>query len=448
MTTPRTTPRSPRRSRTVITQLRDQVGSTVVVCGFIETLRLQKAIQFMIARDHTGCVQVVHRRSDDPKLAERLDELTPESAVVVTGIVVADPRVKLGGIEVRLADLEVVARAESPLPIDERSAPDLQLDHPWLALRDRRRRLVFEARTVLLRGMREYWRAEGMLELHSPKLMGAPSESGAEVFALDYFGRPAYLAQSPQFYKQLAMAAGLDGVFEVGPVFRAEPSHTTRHATEFTSIDVEIAWVGSHHDVMDHQETLLTHAIRTVVDRLGAQLRDELGVEVPVPARPFPRMTLEAAREELRRHTAWHPPDADDGTLDPAGERALSQLVAARHGHPFVFVTDYPASSRPFYHLRPDEAPALTRSFDLLYHGVEITTGAQREHRHDRLASQALEAGLDLHLLRSYLDTFRYGCPPHGGFGLGLERLMMALLGLASIREATFLPRTPSRIAP
>lgn len=434
--------------RLPVSRLAGEVGADVAVCGFVETVRLQKAMQFVVLRDRTGYVQLVHRREDDPELAERLDGLTTESAVIAAGTVVADDRVKLGGLELRLTDLVVVGAAQAPLPIDEQSSPDLRLDYPWLAWRPPDRQLILHIQTSLLHAMRSFWVQRGMVELHSPKLMGAPSESGAEVFALEYFSRRAYLAQSPQFYKQLAMAAGIDGVFEVGPVFRAEPSHTSRHVTEFTSIDVELAWVDSHEDVMRHEERLLTEAISVVVERYGQRLQTAFGVQLDVPSTPFPRISVGSARELLLTHTDWRPTATDDGTLDPPGERALAQLIRETEDHDFVFVTDYPSSARPFYHRRHDDDPELTRSFDLLFRGLEITTGAQREHRYEPLTEQAAAARLDLGLLSTYLDSFKHGCPPHGGFGLGLERLTMAMLSLPSIRDATFLPRTPTRLTP
>jgi aspartyl-tRNA synthetase len=273
--------------------------------------------------------------------------------------------------------------------------------------------------------------------MHTPKLMGTASESGAEVFEVGYFGRPAYLAQSPQFYKQMAIAAGVDRVFEIGPVFRAEPSFTSRHATEFTGVDVELAWIDSVEDVMSFEERMLSHVLAAVAAAHGTAIKEHFGAEVVVPTVPFPRVPFAQARG-----------DAAAGDLDPAGERAVAADVLARTGHEFVFVTEYPASVRPFYHLRPDGKPQLTASFDLLWKGLEITTGAQREHRYDVLLAQAAEKGLSPEPLRSYLDCFRYGCPPHGGLGLGLGRLLMVLLGLGSLRDATFLFRGPNRLTP
>jgi aspartyl-tRNA synthetase len=298
---------------------------------------------------------------------------------------------------------------------------------------------VFEVQTTVERAMREFAYAHGCTEMHTPKLMGSASESGAEVFELGYFGGSAFLAQSPQFYKQMAIAAGVDRVFEIGPVFRAEPSFTSRHATEFTGVDVELAWISDVEDVMDFEERMLAHVLAAVADAHGEQIEQHLGTTVTVPKVPFPRITMAEAHEMLG--TAGTAGTRAD--LDPAGERAVAARMAERTGHEFVFVTRYPADVRPFYHMRPAGEPDLTCSFDLLWKGTEITTGAQREHRYDVLLSQAAEKGLSTEPMRYYLDCFRYGCPPHGGLGLGLGRLLMAGLGLDSIRDAMFgVPRT------
>ena len=310
----------------------------------------------------------------------RISELTDESAVTLTGEVVADERVRLGGVEIRLHDLEVDAPAEPELPVTPESALDKRIDWRYLDLRRPDRRLIFEVQTTVEHAMREHWRAEGFFELHTPKFMGSASESGAELFKVEYFERTAYLAQSPQFYKQMAMAAGFGKVFEVGPVFRANPSFTSRHDTEFTSVDVEISWIDSHEDVMAFEEAWLAHVFEVVAAEHGDAIRETFGVEVAVPSLPFPRVTIEEAKALLREHGHEHVPGPDDD-LDPPSERALCAIVAEQHGHEFVFVTDYPTAVRPFYHMRYPDRPGLTKSFDLLWRGIEITTGAQREHR-------------------------------------------------------------------
>ena len=427
--------------RVPVAGLREHAGETVTIAGWVHTLRLQRAMQFVLVRDHTGVVQVTHRR-DGSALEARLDRLTVESAVRVTGRVADNPVVSLGGLEIVPEEVVIENLAATPLPVDERTGPEGRLD--WRFLDVRRRpaaQLVFAVQTTLERAMREFAYAGGCTEMHTPKLMGTASESGAEVFELGYFGRSAYLAQSPQFYKQMAIAAGVDRVFEVGPVFRAEPSFTSRHSTEFTGVDAELAWITGVEDVMDFEERMLAHALGAVAGEHGAAIRELYGTEVVVPAVPFPRITLAAAHEILGTR-------GERADLDPAGERAIAAHVAERTGHEFVFVTEYPASVRPFYHMRPAGQQQLTCSFDLLWQGLEITTGAQREHRYDVLVRQAAEKGLSTEPMRDYLECFRYGCPPHGGFGLGLGRLLMVLLGLESIREATFLFRGPNRLTP
>ncbi len=294
--------------------------------------------------------------------------------------------------------------------------------------------------------MRSFWIKHGFLEIHSPKLMGTASESGAELFSLPYFNdKTAYLAQSPQFYKQMAMAAGFDRIFEIGPVFRANPSMTSRHDTEFTSVDMEFSWIESHEDVMKMEEDWLAYVLTVVAEKHGDAIRETFGLELFVPTTPFPRITLDEGRSVLAEqgHVISHKAD-----LDPQGERMLSAYIKERYGHEFVFVTDYPAEVRAFYHMRNPDAPDLTMSFDLLWKGLEITTGAQREHRYEKLKEQATDRGLAHGPLENYFNFFKYGCPPHGGCGVGLTRLLMVMLGRANVREVTYLYRGINRLTP
>jgi aspartyl-tRNA synthetase len=434
-------------ARTLIAELQSTVGEQVTVCGWVHAIRDQKAVQFLIVRDHTGLVQVVLEKDDPPSdLNQRLSALTVESAVRVSGAVVADKRVKLGGLELRLEWLQVDSRAEPELPIAADSALDKRMDWRYLDLRRPDRRLIFEVQTTVEHAMREYWRQQRFVELHSPKLMGSASESGAELFRVEYFDRTAYLAQSPQFYKQMAMAAGFERVFEIGPVFRANPSFTSRHDTEFTSVDVEISWIDSHEDVMAFEEMWLAHVLAVVQREHGEQIEATFASQVIVPSLPFARLTLAQAKELLAERGVAAPDGQLD--LDPASERALSALVQERDGQEFLFVTDYPTAVRPFYHMRHADDPGLTKSFDLLWRGIELTTGAQREHRHEQLLAQARDKGVDPGPISYYLDFFRFGAPPHGGFGFGLTRLLMQLLGQDNVREVTFLYRGPHRLEP
>jgi aspartyl-tRNA synthetase len=438
--------------RSVISALQTEVEAAKTVAGFVSAVRVLKRMIFLVLQDRTGRVQVtIERAAPDatPGALERTGlDLTIGSAVVVRGTVRANPAVKAGGLELVAESIDVVSRAEAGLPIDEHSAPDLQLDWRFLALRRPENLLVFEVQTTIERAMRAYWSANGFLELHSPKLMHSASESGADTFATRYFDLgTAYLAQSPQFYKQMAIASGFERVFEIGPVFRAEPSLTPRHAAEFTSVDVEMAWVESHEDVMRMEESWLRDILATVRQEHGDAIERQFNVEVRVPAVPLPRLPMREAHALLRELGHEIAEATKPGDIAPAGERLLARWALETHGSEFLFLTEYPSSLRPFNHMRSASDPTVTNSFDLMWKGVEITTGAQREHRHDVLARQAEAAGLR-ESVSYYLDFFRYGCPPHGGFGLGLARLVMLTLGLPSIREATFLHRSPTRLTP
>jgi nondiscriminating aspartyl-tRNA synthetase len=432
-------------------------GSSVVLGGFVETVRDQKKVQFVILRDESGSCQLVNPalREDDleaasqperRELTDSISALSHGSFVLVHGELKMDERVKLGGLEVKISSLEVTGAAEPEPPIADDSSVDKRMDWRFLDLRRPGANLIFRAQTALEHGMRSWWVNNDWIEIHTPKLMASASESRAELFEVGYFDTTAYLAQSPQFFKQMAQPAGFGAVFEIAPAFRADPSFTARHATEFTSVDAEMSWITSHQDVMDMHEQVLVAGITAVVEKYQDAIAKEWDFTLDIPTTPFPRMTLAEAREIVTAG-GYELPRAD-GDLDPEAERRVSAYVQETHGHPFVFITDYDSSIRPFYHMRHADNPGLTNSYDLLFHGVEISTGAQREHRLDVLEAQAIDKGMDLEELGSYLDFFKHGVPPHGGFGMGLARVMMLMLNLPSIRETTFLFRGPNRLTP
>ena len=437
--------------RTQIGNLREHLDQTVMIKGWLHVLRDQKKIQFIVLRDKTGMVQITHWKPNDEKLAELVSSLTTESALKITGKVTDNPQVKLGGLEIQLESLEIENLAETPLPFepfgDKENLPALDYRQDWrfMDLRRTENLLLFRIQTTMEMALREFWTQHGYIEIHSPKLMGSPSESGAELFELNYFETKAYLAQSPQFYKQMGMSAGFEGVFEIGPVFRADPSFTSRHMTEFTSIDLEISWVESEEDVMSNQERMLQYAYQRVKDEFDAEIKEVFGFELEVPQVPFPRVTMAEAHEILKEVGYQLPPEKKND-LDPGAERAIGDYFKQKTGCDFVYVTEWPFEVRPFYHMKKGEN--LTRSFDLLANGLEITTGAQREHRYDVLLAQAKEKGLTAGPIQFYLDFFRYGCPPHGGYGMGLSRLLMVMLRLPNIRETVFLFRGPNRLQP
>lgn len=445
-------------TRTLVKDLAARPDGPVTVSGWVETVRDQKKVQFVILRDESGAVQLVNPavRELDPEgvsvgaaealaLTEQISALGHGTFITVSGALKHDERVKLGGLEVKIASLDVVTEAEET-PIAADSSLDKRMDWRFLDLRHPKQNLIFRVQTTFLHALRTYWVERDWVEIQTPKLMASASESRAELFELGYFEGKAYLAQSPQFFKQMAQPAGLGRVFEVGPAFRADPSFTSRHATEFTSIDAEMSWVESHEDVMRMHEEVLVAAFTAVKEKHGAEIEELFGVEVTVPATPFPRIPLaEAKRIVAERGYVVPRADAD---MDPEGERQISQYVKEELGHEFVFLTDYASSIRPFYHMRHDGDPTLTNSYDLIFNGVEISTGAQREHRIDVLVDQAKEKGLEPEELEFYLDFFRYGVPPHGGFGMGLARVLMLMLHEHSIRETTYLFRGPTRLLP
>jgi len=438
--------------RTLVKNLAAASDGPISVSGWVDTVRDQKKVQFVVLRDESGATQLVHPRifdadgtpSTDP-LADTISALTVGTFVTASGELKHDERVKLGGVEIKLDALEVVSEALVS-PIAEDSSGDKRMDWRFLDLRVPKNSLIFKIQTTFLHALRTYWVDNDFVEIHTPKLMASASESKAELFEVDYFEGKAYLAQSPQFFKQMAQPAGFGKIFEVGPAFRADPSFTSRHATEFTSVDSEISWVESHEDVMKLHEELLVAAFTAVKVKHGDEIKALYDVDVLVPTLPFPRIPLAEAKRIVAER-GYEVPRADDD-MDPEGERQIAAYVREEFGHEFVFLTDYASSIRPFYHMRHEGDPSLTNSYDLIFNGVEISTGAQREHRIDVLEAQARDKGLEPEELDFYLDFFRYGVPPHGGFGMGLSRVLMLLLRLPNIREATYLFRGPTRLLP
>ena len=434
-------------NRHTIASLAAQADGPVTIGGWVETLRDQKRIQFIIIRDETGSVQVTYPRpADEDALADQVSSLSNGSFVEITGNLKHDERVKLGGIEILLTGMKIVSLANPDSPIADDTSIDKRLDWRFIDLRRPELNLMMRVQTEIEKTWREIWLENDFIEIHSPKLMASPSESHAELFKLEYFETHAYLAQSPQFYKQMAMSAGLGKVFEIGPVFRADPSFTSRHATEFVSVDMEMSWIESHEDIMQFQEQLLVRAITAVKAKYGEEIQRLYGIDIQIPAIPFPRIPLAEAHKIVEARGYKVP--RMDGDLDPEGERQIHQHVMETYGHEFVFLTDYPKNIRPFYHMRHADNDQLTNSYDLIWKGTEITTGAQREHRIEVLEKQVLDKGLELEGLNFYLDFFRYGAPSHGGFGMGLTRVVMLLLDLPNIREASFLFRGPNRLQP
>lgn len=428
--------------RTQIKNLKEKIGEKVKISGFVQARRDQGGIKFFVVRDVTGTVQVVFLKGAG-EVFNKAGEVSLESVVSVEGLVKEEKQAP-GGFEISAESLEILSKAEPELPIpvlDEKSGEPTdvtkRLDWRWIDLRKEENLKIFKVWTELEKGFRNYYDQQGFIQIYTPSLMGTASETGSDVFKLQYFESEAYLSQSPQFYKQMAQASGFEKVFCVGPVFRAEPSFTSRHMTEFTGWDFEISYIDSHLDVMTEEENLIVSGF--------THLKNTVLPDLEIPSTPFPRITMEEAKERLAKSGV-----KAGRKYDISGEEEieLNKIIKEETGHDFVFVTDWPAEARPFYHMRYADNPSLTKSFDLLYKGLEITTGSQREHRYEVLISQAKEKGMSVEPLSDYLNFFKFGCPPHGGAGIGPGRLVMKILDIPSVKEATFLPRDVRRLKP
>jgi len=434
--------------RTYASQVRD--AEQIKVQGFVESIRNKKKMAFIVLKDITGKVQVTVEKGENEALDAAVDAITLDSVITVIGKAVENEYVKLGGVEVLAREI-ILESVAAPLPIDreemkghERSSIDQRIDYRWIDLRTEKNQVLFKTQTVLVNAMRTFLLDRGFMEIHTPKLIGAASESGADVFEVKYFDRKAYLAQSPQFYKQMAMAAGFERIFEVGPVFRAEKSFTNKHTTEFTGFDLEFSYIDSYRDVMKMEEELLTYALGQIHDKCGEDIKRVYGLDVVVPDKPFPIVKLADLYAGLEADFGYVVPEEEKGDLTTEAEHLSYEWVQKHYGSEFLFVTDYSAEKRAFYHMRDENG--VPQGYDLIWRGCEITTGAQREHRYEVLKAQCDEKGLTEDV-KFYLEFFKYGCPPHGGFGLGVDRLTMLILGL-TIKEAMFIFRGPNRLNP
>ena len=431
-----------------VNELNNYIGKEIYFSGYVDAIRDKKWVMFVILRDSVGKVQMTIEKSDEnnQKLLDIMNNTTVESTVKVKCMVMANEAVKLGGIELIPSDIEITSRAET-LPFDYNNLDgvniDTRLDFRWLDIRNEKNMLARVVESCMQQGMKEFLYKNNFTEIHTPKLIGTASESGSSVFEVKYFDGKAYLAQSPQFYKQMAMAAGMDRVFEVAPCFRAENSNTNRHATEFTSFDLEFSYIDSFEDVMDLEEDLLIAGLTKVKENYGERILELFGKEVIVPTKPFPRIKLKDLYQELHDRYGFDIPKEDIGDMNAEAEKLTYKLASEKYGHEFMFITDYAATKRPFYHMRKD---GILQGYDLIWRGAEITSGAQREHRYDELVKNAKEKGLGKDV-EFYLQFFKYGCPPHGGFAIGVDRLTMLLLGL-TIKETEFLFRGPNRLNP
>ncbi|MDE6407534.1 MAG: aspartate--tRNA(Asn) ligase [Anaeroplasmataceae bacterium] len=424
-----------------------KLGQVNKIAGFVENIRNKKAMCFIVLRDVSGKLQLTIEKEKHPELVDILDQITVDSVIEATGPILESEYVKLNHMEMYpdSIKLESIA-APSPIvaPKGEETNIDLRLDYRWIDLRTDKNTLMFKVQSYFIAKCREFLVDRDFIEIHSPKLIGAESESGAGVFKVEYFDRDAFLAQSPQFYKQMAMAAGFERIFESGPVFRAEKFASRKHATEFTGFDLEFSYIESFEDVMKMEEEMLTFALAAVHEKYATQIKEVYDIDLVVPTLPFPRMDLHDVYNELEARYGYKVPESEKGDLTTEGERMCQKLSMDNFGHEFLFITGYAKENRAFYHMRDEHG--VPCGYDLIWKGCEITTGAQREHRYEILKKQAEEKGLDKDV-QFYLDFFKYGCPPHGGFGIGVDRITMLLFN-QGIKDAMFIFRGPDRLNP
>lgn len=427
------------------TQLEQQIGERVIIHGWLHQLRALGKINFVLVRDGYGIAQAM---TQDAGALTPLRDLQNESVIEVGGIVTAEPQAP-NGVELRDLDIRAITPVTETLvfPINKpvlNATLDTFLDHATVALRHPQKRALLRLGSGIMRGFREFLNGEGFTEIQSPKLVASATESGANVFAVDYFGKKAYLAQSPQFYKQI-MVGVFERVFEIGPVFRAEPHDTTRHVNEYVSMDAEFGFIENHFTVMAMLTRLMQHVMTRLKDSYAAEL-SIANCQLPIVPDKIPHIHFRDAQQlifEKHGEDCRGEPD-----LAPQHERWLGEWARETHASDLLFVTGYPMSKRPFY-THPDESDrTYSNSFDLLLRGTELVTGGQRLHRYQDYLAALARAKLPVEPFAYYLEPMKYGMPPHGGFAIGLERFVMQLAGLSNLREATLFPRDQKRLVP
>lgn len=429
------------------TEVQAHIGERVCVQGWLHAVRRLGGVNFLVVRDGWGTVQAVTEQEAD--LAPLTPaELQTESLIALEGLVVASAQAP-GGIELQQVAITVLNPVREALPVliskrEVKAQLPVLLDHAVVTNRHPGRRALFRLSAGVMAAFRSYLNSVGFTEIQTPKVVASATESGANVFAIDYFGRPAYLAQSPQFYKQI-MVGVFERVFEVGPVFRAEPHATARHLSEYVSMDLEMGFIENHFTVMGVLRNLLAHIFTTLQSQYSAELT-LVGANLPNVPATIPHLHFTEAKElvyQLHGVDERHEPD-----LSPQEERWLGAWALQEQKSDFLFITGYPMSKRPFY-THPDPArPTYSNSFDLLFRGLELVTGGQRLHRYEDYLNALAARKLSTEPFVGYLEAFRYGMPPHGGLAIGLERLLMQLTGAANLRETTLFPRDLSRLTP
>ena len=419
-------------------------GKEIRMNGAVHTIRHMGEVAFVILRKSRGLVQCVYEAGVTDF---DIRDLKEESAVEVMGVVKAEERAPQG-FEIRLKEIRVLSQPAEPLPLAVskwklNTSLETKLSLRPISLRNVRERAKFKIQEGIVRGFRDYLLSQGFTEIRTPKIVARGAEGGSNVFKLEYFNKKAELGQSPQFYKQ-TMVGVYDRVFEAAPVFRAEKHNTTRHLNEYTSLDFEMGYIDSFRDVMDMETGMLQYVMRLLEQEYKKEL-DMLGVTLPEVGR-IPAVRFDQAKELVSRKYDRKIRNPYD--LEPEEELLIGRYFKEEYGSDFVFVTHYPSKKRPFYAMDDPADPRFTLSFDLLFRGLEVTTGGQRIHDYREITAKMEKRGMDPEDIASYLMIFKYGMPPHGGLGIGLERLTMRLLDEQNVREASLFPRDVTRLEP
>lgn len=418
----------------------------VIVMGWVREIRDIGKLKFVVLADRSGTIQITAKKGESSDvILKKIDSLARESVIAVKGKVSANKQAP-GGREIVPEEIKVLSVAAQPLPLEvTKKTPallDTRLDARVIDLRKPENQAIFVIGAKLLAGMREYLTQNNFIETYTPLLMGAPSESGADLFVVPYFDKEAYLRQDPMLHRQLCILAGFDKVFEVGPSWRAELSHTVKHMCEHRNIVAEISFIKDEHDTMRLEEQVVVSGIKQVLKDCKPQL-ELLKIDLKLPKAPFPELKFPNVYDILAQYEKKFKEGED---YDSESEKLLAKYVKEKYKTDFFFVNRFPYAAKPFYVMKNDEIYA--RSVDLLFKGVELSSGGQREHRYEILVKQAKEKKMNLEHLNWYLNFFKYGAPPHGGFSIGLERFLMQLVGLENVREATLFPRDTKRLLP
>lgn len=424
-------------------------GKVVILMGWVRAIRKIGKLVFIQLSDRTGSIQILlNPELVNEEVIKKFEILQRESVIAVKGTV-RENKTAPNGIEIIPIEMKILSLAETPLPLEviEKKTPaelPTRLNARFIDLRKPNIASIFKIKSKVITGFRSFFEKEGFVEIHTPKIISEKSEGGSEVFVVKYFDREAYLSQSPQFYKQIMMSAGFDKVYEIGPAFRAEPSKTTRHVAEILMLDIEMSFIRDLEDILKTIESMMKYVFEYVNKNCSEELKI-LNKKINIPKLPFPRITVKEAKEILEKRGLKY---KEDEEIDHIGEKFLGEYAKDKFNSDFIFLTEFPWAEAKFYHMRNEQNPKVAVRADLIYKGVEIATIAQREHRYDILVKQAKEKKITPEKIKFYLDAFKYGMPPHGGAGIGIERIVQLMLDLPTIQEVILFPRTIERVVP